>query len=77
MPLDESVARMYRNRVEHDPADLNGGRALAETAGRVPSGLFYRNPEALRYDEYGAANLDRTPAERLAILERDLDRFAV
>jgi 2-oxoglutarate ferredoxin oxidoreductase subunit beta len=77
VPVDDAVARIYKNQVEHDPSDLNAARALAEDPERVAIGLFYRRADAPRYEDYTEAGLDLGPDEKLSALEAELDRFAV
>lgn len=68
--------KIYKNRVAHDPTDLDGARHLAEDTSRIRLGLFYRNGNRARYD------LLRKPPrvtsdERIALLNEELDHYAV
>ena len=74
---DPAVERMFSNRREHDPSDLAAARELASDSERISIGLFFRNPEAPRYDQITARGLGMSAADRLAALERELDRFAI
>ncbi|HWP37964.1 MAG TPA: thiamine pyrophosphate-dependent enzyme [Gemmatimonadales bacterium] len=67
---------VYRNRLEHDPSDLHRARELAEDASVFRLGLFYRDAAAPRYNEIRAVP-QRTPAEKVELLDRELDRYAV
>ncbi len=77
VPVDEAVAKMYRQQRQHDPTDLDSARRLADPAERLPIGLFYHHPEAPRYDPMTAEGLGMSVAEKLAALESELDRFAI
>ena len=77
VPADPPVAKMYRNHVEHDPSDLDQARRLAADVERIPIGLLYRNAEAPRYEEFTTRGLGMSTEEKLAALERELDRFAI
>ncbi len=77
VPVDDAVAKMYSHHREHAPADLDTARRLANPAERLPIGLFYRDPEAPRYDPIAAEGLGMSAAEKLAALDRELDRFAI
>ena len=77
VPVDDAVGRMYQNHREHDPSDVAGARDLAEHSERVPIGLFYRDPAAPRYESFTEVGLDMSAEDKLAALERELDRFAV
>ena len=52
-------------------------RGLIDPGERMAIGLFYRNPDAPRYDEYTAQGLDMSPDEKLVAISKELDRFAV
>ena len=70
------LANSYRNRVRHDPRDIDAARRLAETGDRIRLGVFYRDERHPRYDD-----MRRLPhmagAERHTRLEQELDRYAV
>ncbi|MGK5090698.1 thiamine pyrophosphate-dependent enzyme [Deltaproteobacteria bacterium TL4] len=77
IPLDDAVLKMFKNRVEHDPSNLVEAHDLANNNEQLPIGLFYRNADADRYDEYSAQGMGKTNAEKLEALEKELDRFSV
>ena len=68
---------MYKNRQEHDPSDLAAARALASGGDRLAIGLLYRNPDAPRYDQYTVRGLGMSREQKVAAIERELDRFAI
>ena len=70
------LERTYRNRIAHDPRDLDRARALARPTDRIRLGVFYRNEQSVRYDNLRRAPA-RTPAERLGLLNTELDKYAV
>jgi 2-oxoglutarate ferredoxin oxidoreductase subunit beta len=75
--LDPAAERAFANRVEHDPADLDGARALAVRQDVVPIGLFRHNPDAERYDLDSAEGVDMEPGERIAAVRAEIDRFLI
>lgn len=76
--LPEAAARMFKNQVVHDPADIAEARRLATAAeGVLPIGLFYRNPHAQRYDQVTAQGLGLTPSQKIAAINKALDRFMI
>lgn len=75
--LDESDAKGFENTIQHDSRDINKARELADHADKLYLGLFYRNPEAPRYDLYGAHNIGFTPEEKTEAINNMLDRYAV
>ena len=77
VPVEPAIERMYKNRQEHDPSDLAAARALAVGGDRLAIGLLYRNPDAPRYDQYTARGLGMSREQKVAAIERELDRFAI
>lgn len=77
IPLEEGVARIYKNRHAHDPADISRARDLSERTDIIPIGLFFRDPSRPVYDDFSQQGIDMTAEARLAAIERELDRFAV
>lgn len=73
VPELESV---YKNRAWHDPSDLDAARRLAEADGRVRLGVFFRDPSRPRYEETRSLPA-HSVEERLNLLNRELDRYAV
>ena len=68
--------RIYKSQVVHDPADLDAARHLAEPDGKIRLGVFYRNENFPVYEETRAVT-PRSNAEKLALLNAELDRHAV
>ena len=66
---------VYR-RVHHDPRDIDAARRLAEADGRVRLGVFFRDASRPRYEELRALPA-LTAQERVDLLNRELDRYAV
>lgn len=77
IPLDSSIAKMFPNKVEHDPHNLAEARALAERTDAYPIGLFYLNPDALRYDHATSQGIHTPAAQKLEAIERNLERFVI
>jgi 2-oxoglutarate ferredoxin oxidoreductase subunit beta len=75
--VDEAVARLFSNRVEHDPSDLDDARRIAAREDVLPIGLFYRNESADRYDLNTVRRLGMSAEDKIKGLERELDRFLI
>ena len=67
---------IFKNVVAHDPADLDAARRLAEDPSQIRLGLFYRNEDLPRYDELRQSRAC-SAAEKVALLNEELDRYAV
>ena len=70
------LERTYRNRLPHDPRDLARARELAMPGDRIRLGVFYRDPAKVRYDVIRRVPVPSVP-ERLALLDTELDKYAV
>jgi len=68
--------RIFKNQVRHDPADLAEARRLAEPDGKIRLGVFYRNETLPVYEETRQVPV-RSAAEKLTLLNTELDRYAV
>jgi 2-oxoglutarate ferredoxin oxidoreductase subunit beta len=62
-----AMERMFKNRLQHDPADLDAARRLA---------VFYRNESLPVYEETRRVPV-RSGAEKIRLLNEELDRHAV
>jgi 2-oxoglutarate ferredoxin oxidoreductase subunit beta len=67
---------LYTDRRHHDPSDLDAARRLAEDAGRVRLGIFYRNESRPRYQVTRHVQ-PHSVEDRLRFLNREFDRHAV
>ena len=74
--LVPELEKAYPGRLAHDPRDLAGARRLAEADDRLYLGVLFRDPTRPCYERLRAVP-PRTAAERLALLEAELDRYAV
>jgi 2-oxoglutarate ferredoxin oxidoreductase subunit beta len=70
------LEKIYRNRIAHDPSDIDAARRMAADPARPLLGVFYRNEQLPVYDEvlrirhFGAA-------EKMRMLDAELERYAV
>jgi 2-oxoglutarate ferredoxin oxidoreductase subunit beta len=77
IPVDDAVAKLYKNRERHDPSDMGSARAWADYDERMPIGLLYHNPNAPIYDDFTNQGLNMPPQAKIDALEKELDRFAI
>ncbi len=75
--LDDPIKRMFANRAAHDPSNLSEARDLADRDDVYPVGVLYKNPNAWRYDEETSRGLGMSQADKLAAIDRAMDRFMV
>jgi len=67
---------IYTSRVEHDPRDIDAARTLARDDGRIRLGIFYQDPSHPRYEETRHLP-SHTPEEKIELLNKELDQYAV
>lgn len=70
------LGKLYANHVAHDPHDIHAARRLAADRDHINIGLFFVDPSRPRYEEIRRV-APRTAAERVALLNKELDRYAV
>ncbi|HLJ45407.1 MAG TPA: thiamine pyrophosphate-dependent enzyme [Bryobacteraceae bacterium] len=75
--LDDPIKRMFPNRMAHNPSNLSEARDLADRDDVYPIGVLYKNPSAWRYDEATVRGLGMPETDKLAAIDRALDRFMV
>ena len=75
--LEEQVARIFPNKLHHNPSDIHQARRLAEKEDGIVIGLLYQNRENFCYDEYGHSNLETPVSQKIEVLERQFDRFSL
>ncbi len=68
--------KIYTSQVLHDPHDLAAARAMAEQDDKIHLGVFFKDASRPRYEETRRVT-PRTPAERVALLEQEFERYAV
>jgi 2-oxoglutarate ferredoxin oxidoreductase subunit beta len=72
-----AIGRLYRNQLQHDPADIDRAREIASVEDPVPIGILYRDPAVPCYEVIRNAALQRTPEMVRAGLESEFDKFTV
>ena len=75
--LDEDMKKTFSHKIDHDSSNIHRARELADETEKIYLGIFYRNPNAPRYDEYGAHNLGFTIDQKTDALNKMLDKYAV
>ena len=70
------LADVYKRQLTHDPSDLDRARQLAQDGSQIRVGVFYRDASRPRYEQTRHQPV-RTAQEKMAALEKELDRYAV
>jgi 2-oxoglutarate ferredoxin oxidoreductase subunit beta len=73
-----AIAKLYRNQLEHDPADIDRAREIASADDPIPVGILYRNEHVPCYEDVRHSGVaQRTPEMVRAGLEAEFDKFTV
>jgi 2-oxoglutarate ferredoxin oxidoreductase subunit beta len=70
------LEKLYTNTIYHDPADKVNAFRLAQLEDKIRLGVFYRNEELPAYEKVRAVPA-KTADEKIAILNAELDKYAV
>jgi 2-oxoglutarate ferredoxin oxidoreductase subunit beta len=73
--LGPEQAQTYRNRLRHDPADLEAARTLAANRECLPIGVLYRDDSVPCYEDLRRTEVPHDGQHIAALLERELDAF--
>ena len=77
LQLSETMAKLYKQREQHDPSDIHRAREYAERDDIVPVGILYRNEEIARYDQITKPVHKPSSEQREAVLNSAFDRFGI
>jgi 2-oxoglutarate ferredoxin oxidoreductase subunit beta len=75
--LSQAIGRLYRNQLQHDPANIDRAREIASSEDPIPVGILYRDERVPCYEVIRNAALQRTPEMVRAGLESEFDKFTV
>jgi 2-oxoglutarate ferredoxin oxidoreductase subunit beta len=77
LPLSPSLAKVYKNTLEHDPLDLDRAREIASLDEVIPVGILYQNKEVPCYEETRQTGVLRTDEVVRSGLEAEFDKYTV
>jgi 2-oxoglutarate ferredoxin oxidoreductase subunit beta len=77
IPFGAGLAGVYKNRLEHDPGNLDRAREIASDTDRIPVGLLYHDPKVPCYEELRWSARPRTAEFIKAGLEAEFDKVTV
>jgi 2-oxoglutarate ferredoxin oxidoreductase subunit beta len=75
--VSPALQKIYRNRIEHDPANIHRAREIASSEDPIPVGILYRNPAVPCYEDLRRPGLLRTTDTIRTSLEAEFDKFTV
>ncbi len=77
LKISAGLAKVYGNRLEHDPSNMDRAREIASVEDPIPVGILYRNESVPRYEELRHAGQPRTADQVRRGLDAELDRFTI
>jgi 2-oxoglutarate ferredoxin oxidoreductase subunit beta len=75
--VSPALQKIYRNRIEHDPANIHRAREIASSEDPIPVGILYRNPSVPCYEDLRRSGMLRTTDTIRTSLEAEFDKFTV
>ena len=70
------LTKIYKNRVVHDPSDIDAARSMAKESENLRIGVFFRDEDRPIYEE--TRHLSHlTVDQKMEIMEKEFDRYAV
>ena len=77
LQLSAGLSRVYKNQLSHDPSNIDRAREIASSAGTIPVGILYNNPDVPCYEDLRATDKLRTPELTRAGLNAEFDKYTV
>ncbi|MEJ2721562.1 MAG: hypothetical protein P8181_10565 [bacterium] len=77
MEVSDTIGKIYKNQMEHDPSDIHRARELSEMEDRVPMGIFYRNENVPRYEEIRKPRRINSAEQIKSTLDQAFDKFGI
>jgi 2-oxoglutarate ferredoxin oxidoreductase subunit beta len=71
------MSRIYKNQLQHDPANIDRAREIASSKDSIPVGILYRNPSVPCYEDLRLSDKLRTPELTRTGLNAELDKYTV
>lgn len=72
-----ALQKIYRQQLEHDPANIHRAREIASSEDPIPVGILYRDPAVPCYEDLRRAGTLRTADTIRGALEAEFDKFTV
>jgi len=70
------LEKVYKNKVAHDPRDLDNARRVAGNTDKIHLGVLFKDPTRARYEEIRRI-APKSAEERVTLMNAELDRYAV
>lgn len=77
LQLSDSLSKVYKNQLLHDPLDMNRAREIASSEDVIPVGILYQDRAVPRYEETRQTGVLRTAERVRQGFEAELDKYTV
>ena len=77
LPLSATLAKIYKNTLDHDPLDIDRAREIASSDEAIPVGILYQNRQVPCYEDTRRSALLRTDDIVRTGLEAEFDKYTV
>jgi 2-oxoglutarate ferredoxin oxidoreductase subunit beta len=77
LQVPENLTKVYQQRMEHDPSDINRAREVAAMSEAEPIGILYRNDRIECYEDSRRPRKAFSVEARREAINLELDKFAV
>ena len=77
LQLSAGLAKVYKNQLHHDPADIDRAREISSSEDPIPVGILYHNPAVPCYEETRQTGVLRTAEIVRKGFEAELDKYTV
>ncbi len=77
LALDDSVKRVFKNSVEHDPADWLHAMKLAKDEEQLPLGILFQDESVPVYEDFSSVGMNTSNEQKITALNNALDQFSI
>lgn len=77
LSVSSSLAKVYRNQLQHDPLDIHRAREIASSTDKIPVGILYQNREVPCYEDTRQTGIMHTAESVRKGLDYEFDKYSV
>ena len=77
LSVSSTLAKVYRNQLQHDPLDIHRAREIASSTDKIPVGILYQNREVPCYEDTRQTGIMHTAESVRKGLDYEFDKYSV
>ena len=77
LSVSSTLAKVYRNQLQHDPLDIHRAREIASSTDKIPVGILYQNRDVPCYEDTRQTGVMHTAESVRKGLEYEFDKYSV